>query len=255
MKVIFENDDFLVVDKPSGLTVNRSLTTAEETLQDQLSSYFKLAPGDLGIGGRAGIVHRLDRETSGLLVVAKTQKCFDFLQGEFKERRVQKEYIALVHGKVTEETGVISGSLGRVGKFGKFGVVESGRESLTEFSVINYFQKEKNWVDSVLSKADLSLSRPRINYLKTNALFYSQLKLKPKTGRTHQIRVHLKSIGHPVVGDLIYAPSKLIKFDLLWCPRLFLHSSMLSFCGPKSQKNFDFRLDLPNDLKRVILSL
>ncbi len=255
MNVIFENDDFLVVDKPSGLTVNKSETSKEKTLQEQLSKYFKLETGDLGIGGRAGIVHRLDRETSGLLVIAKTQKCFEFLQSEFKERRVEKEYIALVHGKVTEEAGIISGDLGRVGKFGKFGIVHGGREASTEFSVINFFQKDKNWIDSTLTEAGVSLSRPRINYLKTNALNYSQLKLKPKTGRTHQIRVHLKSIGHPVVSDLIYAPSKLIKFDLLWCPRLFLHSARLCFSGPKSKKNFNFKSDLPNDLKRVILSL
>ncbi len=255
MNVIFENDDFLVVDKPSGLIVNKSQTAKEETLQDQLSKYFKLDLGDLGIGDRAGIVHRLDRETSGLLAIAKTQKCFEFLQSEFKERRVEKEYIALVHGKVIEEAGVISGNLGRVGKFGKFGIVHDGRKASTGFSVVNRFQKDKNWIDSILNAAGVSLSRPRINYLKTNALFYSQLKLKPKTGRTHQIRVHLKSIGHPVVSDLIYAPSKLIKFDLLWCPRLFLHSARLCFSGPKSKKYFDFKSDLPNDLKRVILSL
>ena len=162
--------------------------------------------------------------------------------------------MALVHGPVVKDLGVISESLGRVGKFGKFGVVDAGRESVTEFSVINRFQKDKNWIDLVLDESGVSLSRPRINYLKTNALSYSQLRLKPKTGRTHQIRVHLKSIGHPVVSDLIYAPSKLIKFDLLWCPRLFLHSARLSFCGLKSKKNFDFKSDLPNDLKRVILS-
>lgn len=255
IKVIFENEDFLVVDKPSGLVVNRSETTQEETLQDQLSKYFKLAPEDLGIGGRVGIVHRLDRETSGLLVVAKTQNYFDFMQGEFKKRRVKKEYFALVHGLVADDFGVISESLGRVGKFGKFGIVDSGRESVTEFNVINRFQRDKNWIDSILNEADVSLSRPRLSYLKANALFYSQLKLTPKTGRTHQIRVHLKSIGHPIVSDLIYTPSKLIKFDLLWCPRLFLHSARLSFYGPNSKKNFDFKSDLPNDLKRVILSL
>ncbi len=254
MTVIFENHDFLVVDKPSGLIVNRSETAKGETLQDQLSKYFKLAPGDLGIGDRAGIVHRLDRETSGLLVVAKTQKYFDYMQGEFKERRVKKEYLALVHGSPVGDKGEISESLGRIGKFGKFGVVESGRQSMTEFIVDSRFQKDKDWIDWVLSKTGEALSRPRTNYLKANALFYSLLKLEPKTGRTHQIRVHLKSIGHPVVSDLIYTPSKLIKFDLLWCPRLFLHSARLSFYGPKSKKIFDFKSDLPNDLKRVILS-
>ena len=144
--------------------------------------------------------------------------------------------------------------MGRIGKFGKFGVVDGGRQSMTEFTVVDRFQKNKDWISWVLNEAGMSLSRPRTNYLRANALFYSLLKLAPKTGRTHQIRVHLKSIGHPVVSDLIYTPSKLIKFDLLWCPRLFLHSARLSFYGTKSKKTFDFKSDLPNDLKRVILS-
>src|SRR3990167_1270511 len=106
MKVVFENKQFLVVDKPSGLVVNKSETVNEETMQDWIQDYLNLAVGDLGIGGRAGIVHRLDRETSGLLVIAKTQRFFDFLQNEFKERRVEKEYIALVHGSISENEGL-----------------------------------------------------------------------------------------------------------------------------------------------------
>ncbi|KKR61076.1 MAG: Pseudouridine synthase [Candidatus Curtissbacteria bacterium GW2011_GWA2_40_31] len=101
-KVIFEDEQILVVDKPAGLVVNRSETNRQETLQDQLVDYFKLGH-DLGIGDRAGIVHRLDRETSGVLVVAKTQKAFDFLQKQFKDRKIKKEYVALVHGFVKEK--------------------------------------------------------------------------------------------------------------------------------------------------------
>src|SRR3989339_914272 len=96
-KVIFEDEQILVVDKPAGLVVNRSQTNEGETLQDQLCEYFQLGD-DLGIGDRAGIVHRLDRETSGVLVVAKTQRAFEILQSQFKDRSVKKEYTTLVHG-------------------------------------------------------------------------------------------------------------------------------------------------------------
>ena len=255
MKVVFENKQFLVVDKPSGLVVNKSETVNEETMQDWIQDYLNLAVGDLGIGGRAGIVHRLDRETSGLLVIAKTQRFFDFLQNEFKERRVEKEYIALVHGSISENEGLISGALGRIGKFGKFGVVDNGREAVTEFVVEGRYELSEDWVKETLQNGNITETRPRLIYLKSNARFYTQLLLKPKTGRTHQIRVHLKSINHPVVSDLIYTPAKLIKFDLLWCPRLFLHSSKLAFKLSPAGKILEFKSDLPNDIKNVILSL
>src|SRR3989338_270989 len=138
-KVIFEDEQILVVDKPAGLVVNRSETNRQETLQDQLVDYFKLGH-DLGIGDRAGIVHRLDRETSGVLVVAKTQKAFDFLQKQFKDRKIKKEYVALVHGFVKEKTGSVVGDIGRIGRFGKFGVVDEGRESRTDYEVQEYYQ-------------------------------------------------------------------------------------------------------------------
>ena len=257
MNIIFENDDFLVVDKPSGQVVNRSETTAGETLQDKLSKYFKLAPGDLGIGGRAGIVHRLDRETSGLLVIAKTQKVFELLQEEFKNRMVTKEYVSLVHGFFGEKSGTINSRIARIGKFGKFGILKDrevgGREAETEYVVNSKFKIQNSKFEEII--VEKGYNRSRVRYLDQHALDYTLLRVFPKSGRTHQIRVHFKSIGHPVVSDLIYSPSKLIKFDLLWCERLFLHSARLSFYGPKSKKSFDFKSDLPNDLKHAMLFL
>ena len=99
------------------------------------------------------------------------------------------------------------------------------------------------------------MTKSRINYLEKHATFYTLLKVFPKTGRTHQIRVHLKSIGHPIVSDLIYCPRKLIKFDLLWCPRLFLHAAFLAFRHPKTKKEIAFTLDLPKDLKNAMIFL
>ena len=256
LKIVFENEQVLVVDKPSGLVVNRSETIKEETLQDQLLQYFKLAEGNLGIGDRAGIVHRLDRETSGLLVVAKTNAAYEYLQTQFKQRSVKKEYLALVHGKTGQNHGSIDVSLLRIGKFGKFGVVKNrqtgGWESRTEYDLIKQLRFDDRKFERLLAK---NLSKSRMNYLNVNARDYSYLKVSPKTGRTHQIRVVLKHIGHPVVSDLIYGPAKLLKFDMLWCGRLFLHASFIAFCDPVSKKRIEFLSNLPNDLKNVMLNL
>ncbi len=257
LNVIFEDDQILVLDKPSGIVVNRSETTREETMQDQLVDYFHLGSSS-GIGGRAGIAHRLDRETSGLLVVAKTEKTFDNLQRQFKERKIKKEYLGLVHGLTSDERGKIETSIGRVGNFGKFGVVAGGRESRTEFVVENRYKIKDDIFEEIIegeNKNKQSFSKSRKNYLKNHARDYTLLLLRPKTGRTHQIRVHLKSIGHHIVSDLIYAPGKLLKFDLLWCPRLFLHAKSLEFIHPASGKPIFFQSDLPNDLKDAMLNL
>lgn len=248
--IIFEDDSILIYDKPSGLVVNASQTIKEETFQDQLIKYLKI--NGLGIGDRAGIVHRLDRETSGLLVVAKNEPAFDLLQKQFKERKVNKEYIALVHGFIKKNSGIINAPILR-SNFGKFTVSKKGegREAVTRYEVsANYrFSEDK------LRKIGAGLTRARLNYLLAHAALYSFVTLNPKTGRTHQIRVHMKSLGHPVVSDLIYLPKKLIKFDLLWCKRLFLHARRIEFLHPKTKKAVCFESPLPNDLKDAILNL
>lgn len=267
VNIVFEDEEIIIIDKPAGLVVNRSETIKEETLQDQLSDYFHLG-SSLGVGDRAGIVHRLDRETSGLMVCAKTQAVFDNLQAQFKNRRVQKEYMALVHGFLKNPSGTITANIGRVGKFGKFGIVAGGRESKTDFEVEGRYKIKEDRFNLILNsiqdpdsgQARLAakrarMTKSRLNYLKNHARDYSFVTLYPKTGRTHQIRVHLKSIGHPVVGDSIYAPSKLLKFDRLWCPRLFLHAKNLEFSHPASGRPIFFDSDLPKDLKYALSSL
>lgn len=247
-QIVFEDNEILVIDKPAGLVVNRSETIKEETLQDLLSVYFNLG-SSLGIGDRAGIVHRLDRETSGLLLVAKTPKAFEILQNQFRERSVEKEYVCLAHGQINQDSGIIAGDVGRIGKFGKFGIVKNGRESRTEFKVVEKYEFKKNKFDELLSKVQ---TKSRINYLTKQAQNYTLLNLSPKTGRTHQIRVHVKSIGHPAVSDLIYTPRKLLKFDLMFCPRLFLHSSKIKFSHPKFKKDREFKSGLTRDLKDAL---
>ena len=257
-RIVFEDQWIMVVDKKAGVVVNRSQTIREETLQDDLSDYFGLSGGDLGIGERAGIVHRLDRETSGLMVVAKTQGAFEDLQAQFKGRQVEKVYLALVHGQVREDWGAVEAKIARVGSFGKFGVVDrrsEGREARTEFEVQGRYVMPEEVMTGLFSDQGTTLGRNRVNYLKRHARSYALLKVYPRTGRTHQVRVHLKSIGHPPVSDLIYTPPRLIKFDLLWCPRLFLHAWRLVFIHPEKRKQVELESDLPNELKRAILNL
>jgi len=226
-KVIFEDETILAVDKPAGLVVNRSDTTQKvPTLQEWLEKHLKLV--DLGIGGRAGIVHRLDKDTSGIIVVAKTQTAFDCLQRQFKERQVEKRYLALAHGKIEPPSGVIKASVSR-SPFNrkKFGVFLGGREAETEYRVLKNYNTGK---------------------LET----FSLVELKPKTGRTHQIRVHLKYIGHPVVGDEVYAGRKTYQADRRWCPRQFLHAASLNLSHPQTGKEVGLTSPLPVDLETAL---
>jgi 23S rRNA pseudouridine1911/1915/1917 synthase len=247
--IVYEDGSFIVVDKPSGLVVNRSETIEDETLQDLISDYLKL--DDLGVGDRAGIVHRLDRETSGLLIIAKTASAFENLQKQFKNRTVQKEYVALVHGNVDNVEGVIDSPIGRVGGFGRFGIVQGGRESKTSYVVDQRLHID----EEMFTKLTEDMNRNKVRYLKVHGLSFSLLTLAPKTGRTHQLRVHLKSINKPIVSDKIYGPGRLLSFDLTWCPRLFLHAKSIEFTHPETGKDMFFDSELPEDLKGAMLKL
>lgn len=258
MNIVFENDGVMVVDKPAGLVTNRSETVKEETLQDQLSLYFGLKSGDLGVGDRVGIVHRLDRETSGLLIVAKTQKTYEHLQSQFKNREVKKAYVALVHGFIKDDEGSVDVAITRIGKYGKFGVVkyrreDSGKEASTDYKKIEKFRLKSLNFEKLIDGSGFNRNRAR--YLTAQAMDYSLAEFYPKTGRTHQIRVHAKHIGHPIVSDKIYAPSKLLKFDLLWCSRLFLHAKKIVFLNPGTKKVLSFESELPEDLKSALALL
>ena len=231
IKIIFEDDNIIVLDKPAGITVNRSETTKGNTLQDWLDKNleFRIKNSEFketDFFKRAGIVHRIDKETSGLLVVAKNSEAFENLQKQFKERKVKKTYIALAHGKLTGE-GEINIPIGRLPwNRTRFGVLAGGREALTKYKV---------------------LSNPKIG---DDTL--SLIELYPETGRTHQIRVHLKYINHPIFSDDFYAGRKTSRNDRKILPRLFLHAKKISFADPKSGKKLFFESDLPKELKDLI---
>jgi len=260
-KIIFEDEDLLVLDKPAGMIVNRSDTTKGEiTLQDWVEKYLKIPnsspcgeteklqipiksqiqnndykeQSELAFVNRAGIVHRLDKETSGIILVAKTLNAFINLQNQFKERKVQKTYIALTHGEISPKAGEINVSVGRLPwNRRRFGVLSGGRESITEYKVLGIKQlvSEKN-------KESLSL-----------------VELYPKSGRTHQIRVHLQYIKHPIFADPLYTGRKISKQDRKLLSRIFLHAVKISFFHPKSNKLLTFESLLPQDLGDFLAKL
>jgi len=231
-KIIFEDKFLLVIDKPAGWVVNEAETTGKNpVIQTWLKKLF-----DYEIVGekefRSGIVHRLDKETSGVLIVTKTKGAFRHLQAQFKSREVQKIYVALVHGEVVPKEGEINAPLGRLPWNRKrFGILPGGRKAVTQYRVIS------------------NLKFPNSNEK------YSLLELYPKTGRTHQIRVHLKYLGHPVVSDEFYAGRKTARADRKWCPRLFLHASEITFSHPESINKVHFKSNLPQELETALSSL
>jgi len=221
LDIVFENDDFLVINKPTGLVVHPALSYKEKTLVNQLLAYY---PEIKNVGEdplRPGIVHRLDKEVSGLLVIAKNQKSHEHLKKQFQEHRVKKEYLALVYGIMKEKRGMINFKITR-GKSGKMvakPLAEEGKEALTEFEVMKYARN------------------------KTLVL------LKPQTGRTHQLRAHLKAIGHPIVGDPLY---KLRKLKIKNEPsRILLHARTLGFYDLKN-KWLEFNSPMPAEFKKFI---
>lgn len=224
IKIIYEDDKFLVVEKPAGLEVASEKNKEEPTLVDWL---LKKYPAIAKVGpdpSRPGIVHRLDKNASGLLVVAKTEAAFENLINQFKTRQVKKEYTVLVHGEVTQDEGRIEFPIARANS-GRFAAMplgtDAGRLAITEYEVV---KRVKN---------------------------FTLLLARIKTGRTHQIRVHFFALGYPVVGDKLYRSRK-IKEPLL--PRLFLHASKIGFNNLNGEWR-EFESALPEELKFFLDSL
>lgn len=225
-KIIFENDDFICINKPSGWIVNEANTAKTPyVLQTWLKNNFDF-PIFKNHEMRNGIVHRLDKETSGVLLVAKTEEYFLYLQSLFKERKIQKSYLALCHGKVEPSEATINAPVGRLPwNRERFGVMQGGREATTKYKVKNYYEKDNE--------------------------NYTLLELFPKTGRTHQIRIHLKYINHPIVADTFYAGRKTSNNDRQWCERLFLHAYSLEFLD-KNNNLIKIESELFDDLKNAL---
>jgi 23S rRNA pseudouridine1911/1915/1917 synthase len=238
---VYEDDNLLVINKPAGLIVHPKNASDEQ--ESVVTWLMKEYPGIENVGEpfiasgtesiRAGIVHRLDKDTSGLLVVAKNNEAFYYLKSLFQNRKIQKHYYALVYGRPKEGSGTIDAPMGRIGlkrtiKLDGKKLVDS-KPAVTEYSIVKGFQNP--------------------DHKKSG---YTLLSVSPKTGRTHQIRVHLQSIGCPIVGDPVYGPKGWQKPEGL--NRLFLHAYKLSFTTPDG-KSLVLEADLPEDLQKVISML
>jgi 23S rRNA pseudouridine1911/1915/1917 synthase len=253
-KIIYQDDYFLAIDKPSGVVVNDSDSANElETVQAWVKTEFfgkiERKKYEKNVQSeffeRSGIIHRIDKETSGVLLIAKNEMFFEKMQSLFKERKINKKYICLVHG-TTQNHELINLPLKRHPNKGKFIVDENGKSALTEYvlkdkyifneKTLNEFQK-KNY-ERLKKKFDIDT--------------FSRLDVKIYTGRTHQIRVHLSHLGHPVVGDDLYGFRKLMKFERDWCPRQFLHAAELKFDHPVTGTHIELESPMPDDLKEIL---
>ena len=219
LDIAYEDQELLVIDKPAGLTVHPAPGHRDHTLANAVLAHL---PGLEEVGGplRAGIVHRLDKDTSGLLVVAKSEEAHAHLAKQFQERRVTKLYLALAHGGVSPPEAIIEAPIGRDRRDRKrMAVLSTGREATTRYRVVRQYQG------------------------------YSLLEVRPTTGRTHQVRVHLASVGHPLAGDSTYGK----RHPLL--DRHFLHANLLGFRHPSTEEYVELKSELPPDLGEFLATL
>ena len=219
LNIIYEDHDVLVVNKPQGMVVHPAPGHPDHTLVNALLFHTPLST----INGtyRPGIVHRIDKDTSGLLMVAKNNLAHYSLSRQLRDKTNVREYVALVHGKVKENAGTVDAPLGRSRKNRKKqAVVSDGRHAVTHYQVIERFQK------------------------------YTLIVCRLETGRTHQIRVHMKYIHHPVVGDPLYGPRKTLKGH-----GQFLHAWKLGFRHPRTGRLLIFTVQLPKVFREVLTKL
>jgi len=243
IKVLYEDSNILAIDKPSGILVHPDGKSKEKTITDWiLKNYPKLK----GVGepvtfdekeiDRPGIVHRLDKETSGVLIIVKTKRAFAYFKKQFMDREIKKTYLAIVSGWVKNDHGTINKPIGRSPRdFRRYlagrGARGEMREAITEYKVLKRFEAKVEVCKNFSSKVK-----------------FTYLEVKPKTGRTHQIRVHLKFLNHPVVCDSLYNPDNP-------CPkgisRLALHAKSIEFKDLKG-KTVKVESPLPKEFKKVV---
>jgi 23S rRNA pseudouridine1911/1915/1917 synthase len=229
LDIVFEDKDIIVINKPPGIVVHPAAGNPGGTLVNALLHHCK----DMsGIGGfvRPGVVHRLDKDTSGLMVFAKNDAAHLNISAQIKNREVRKTYVALVHGEIKDDSGLIDAPIGRHPVHRKKMAVITApsmkkREALTYYKVLKRFSGEQGK--------------------------FTLVELDLKTGRTHQIRVHLSHLGHPVVGDRTYSKKK----DMTEAGRQLLHATRLSFLHPATGKYLEFKSEIPGDMRRVIEGL
>ena len=231
LSVIYQDEDLVVIDKPAGLVVHPAAGHADQTLVNALLFHVR----DLsGVGGelRPGIVHRLDKDTSGVIVIAKHDDAHRKLTAEWSTDRVRKEYLALVYGTPDPPRGTIDAPIGRDPRNRKRMAVVAGRRAITDYEIVE-----------------------RLRYV-------SLVRCRLRTGRTHQIRVHMKKLGHPIVGDPTYSgpqwrgiPDKQVQKVLASFTRQALHAERITFPHPRTGVMVTFEAPLPPDLAKALAAL
>ncbi|MFA4975789.1 MAG: RluA family pseudouridine synthase [Candidatus Paceibacterota bacterium] len=263
IKILYEDKNILAIDKPSGISVHPDGRSKEKTISDWFVKKYPKAKNvgeSIFVEGKEikkpGIVHRLDKETSGVLLLAKNQKAYEFLKNQFKNREIKKVYNAIVLGSVKNDRGTIRKSIGRSGNDFRKRLAGRGargelREAITEYTVLKKFKDE--CVQNFSSCAQLSAQKGEQsgtlrdkNFVHTHP--FSYLEVRPKTGRTHQIRVHMKFINHPVVNDSLYNPNQPHPKDF---ERLGLHAKSIEFKDLKG-KIVKVQSPLPKEFESII---
>ena len=277
--VVYEDDDLLILNKPAGVVVNRAQTVATATVQDWIDKHSASAaqpflqnfpqdwesqipstftpeygsPQEIFVA-RTGIAHRLDKDTSGIFVCTKHPGALLSLLEQFRERTVEKRYLCLTHGKFALPTGEIRVPIGRrSGDRKLFGVVADGCPALTTYAVDTFFPSfnEDKLTALIAATNPPQTQQPKKHPKKQRFTMYQGFSLVscwPKTGRTHQIRVHMAHLQHPLVGDGKYVGKKRARVDELWCARQFLHAAEITLTHPRSKERVTFTAPLPADL-------
>ena len=220
LDIVYEDESLLVINKPRGMVVHPAAGNYEDTLVNALLHYCGDSLSEIGGVLRPGIVHRIDKDTTGLLIVAKGDRAHQHLSEQLKTRTLSRKYFALVHGNVKVDSGTVDKPIDRDMHDRKKMAVSrtGGREAVTHFEVLERFG------------------------------MYTLLKCKLQTGRTHQIRVHMKSIGHPIVGDKTYG----IKKEAFQLPGQLLHAGEIGFIHPETEQEMSFSAPLPEDFEHIL---
>ena len=237
LNIVYEDDDFLIVNKDAGMVVHPGFGNYSGTLVNALAFHFKNLP-NIGEEDRPGLVHRIDKNTSGILVIAKTEKSMTILAKKFADRELNRKYIALVWGDVKEDKGTITGHIGRSLKNRKVMTVfpegDFGKHAVTHYKVMERFG------------------------------YTTLVECKLETGRTHQIRVHFKQLGHPLFNDEEYGGNQILKGTTFTkykqfvlncfkiCQRQALHAKSLGFAHPTTGKDVNFDSELADDMQLLI---
>ncbi|WEK35198.1 MAG: RluA family pseudouridine synthase [Candidatus Pseudobacter hemicellulosilyticus] len=240
LKIEYEDDDILIINKPVGLVVHPASGNPSGTLINGVAWYLLQQNGDLNtdVLPRFGLVHRIDKNTSGLMVLAKTEKAVSSLAKEFFNHTIHRQYVALVWGDVAEDSGTVNAHIGRHQRFRKifdaYPDGEYGKEAITHYKVLERFG------------------------------YVTVVQCELETGRTHQIRVHMKHIGHPLFSDELYGGDRIVKGTVFSkykqfvencfaiCPRHALHAKTIGFTHPRSRQPVSFNSEIPQDMQQLI---